>query len=186
MLRFITGGARSGKSSFAEKLVRESPGTTVYIATAVPFDDGMRDRIAKHRQSRPAEWKTVERWKDFEELDGDAAFNEADNVLFDCVTVMITNQMMDSGLDFDSCTMDEVNALEIRIREDTARLLDALDQKNAVIVSNELGSGLVPAYRMGSLFRDIAGRINQEIAARADEVWLAVSGIPVRIKQQNV
>lgn len=182
MLRFITGGARSGKSSFAEKLIEESPGTTAYIATAVPFDDGMRDRIAQHRSRRPSEWATIEQYKNYRDLPDNPDFQQADNILFDCVTVMITNNMMDAGLDYDSCSMEQIHALEDSIRAEVEDLISVLSEKNAVIVSNELGSGLVPAYRMGNYFRDIAGRMNQEIAAAADEVYLTVSGIPVQIK----
>lgn len=181
-LVFVTGGARSGKSTYAETLMREAPGTTAYIATAVPFDEGMRDRIRHHRAQRPSEWETIEQYERFEELPQNAFFAAAQNILFDCVTVMITNQLMDMNLDWDSVTRARIDEAEAYVRAQTQSLVEALRTKNSVIVSNELGMGLVPANRLSSCFRDIAGRMNQYIAEQADEVYITISGIPVRIK----
>lgn len=181
-LTFITGGARSGKSTYGEKLAAESAGPVVYIATAVPFDDGMKDRIAHHRMRRPSDWATIERYRDFDAMAGDPAFTGARTVLLDCLTVLITNQMMDTGLDFDTVPASSVWNLEEAIAAQITTCLDLCADKETIVVANELGLGLVPAYRMGSFFRDIAGRINQMVAARADDVYFCVSGIPMKIK----
>lgn len=185
-LTLVTGGARSGKSAYAEKRIAEweaaGEAPVTYIATAIPFDDGMKDRIAKHRASRPARWATIERTRDFKALAGDPAFGRAKTVILDCLTVLITNQMMTMETDWDHVPMERVDAIEAAIAADVNDALELLAAKHSVIVTNEVGMGLVPAYRMGGLFRDIAGRINQMAAVRADEVVFCVSGIPMRIK----
>ncbi len=181
-LTFITGGARSGKSTFGEKLAMESVGNVVYIATAVAFDDGMKDRIKHHRERRPDEWTTIERYRDFKNLPDDPGFLEADTVLLDCLTVLITNQMMDTGIDFDTVPAEKVWDIEADIMKDIETALDLMRDKNVIVVANEVGLGLVPAYRMGSFFRDIAGRINQMMAGRADDFYFCVSGVPMKVK----
>jgi len=184
MIIYVTGGARSGKSQIAEKKVTELGGNIAYIATATPFDDGMKDRIKKHQMSRPATWLTIEQYKQFQTLRNLPAYQNADALIFDCITVMITNLMMDVGADFDTLTMDEVNATEKMITDEIKVLLKVVseDKKHLVIVSNEVGMGLVPAYKMGAYFRDIQGRINQLLAQAADEVYLAISGLPMKLK----
>ncbi|MDN5300369.1 MAG: adenosylcobinamide kinase / adenosylcobinamide-phosphate guanylyltransferase [Clostridiales bacterium] len=184
MISYVTGGARSGKSRFAEAKVAALGSKIAYIATAIPFDEGMQDRIAKHRRQRPASWETIEQYKQFETLVHQKAFLEADALIFDCATVMITNMMMDSGLDFDTIDVESVNSLESEIAKEVEKLLNVCreNDKQLVIVSNEVGLGLVPSYRMGNLFRDIQGRINQLLAREADEVHFVVSGIPLKIK----
>lgn len=183
-LIYITGGARSGKSTFAQKKAEELGENVVYIATAIAFDDGMKDRIKKHRADRPENWATIERYKGFENILFQEEFQSADLVLLDCITLMVTNLMLESNLDFDTCTREEIDKLEEYILEEIEELLMVVGKggKTAIIVSNEVGMGLVPAYRMGNIFRDIAGRVNQHIANRADEVYLTVSGIEIKIK----
>ncbi|MGD9474436.1 MAG: bifunctional adenosylcobinamide kinase/adenosylcobinamide-phosphate guanylyltransferase [Eubacteriaceae bacterium] len=181
-LIFVTGGARSGKSSFAEEAAKSFNEKVAYIATAIAFDDGMKDRIKKHQAQRPSEWQTIEAYHDFEKLKDDPAFVEAQVILFDCLTVMVTNNMLDQQVDYDSCSMETVGQIEALIKQEVESLLDVCQDKTLVVVSNEVGMGLVPAYKLGSYFRDIAGRMNQLTAARADEVHLCVSGIPVKIK----
>lgn len=181
-LTLVTGGARSGKSTFAEKSVKESGKNIVYIATAIAFDEGMKDRIRRHREQRPAEWATIERYKDFDLLPEDPDFQKADTILFDCMTVMITNNMLELEEDYDHCSMERVTEVEAAIKVEVQKLLEACRDKNLYVVSNELGMGLVPSYKLGNYFRDIAGRMNQMVAAAADEVYLTVSGIPLKIK----
>jgi adenosylcobinamide kinase/adenosylcobinamide-phosphate guanylyltransferase len=184
MMVMVTGGARSGKSAFAEKLCRESRQRVGYIAAAVVTDDDMAARVAAHRAQRPAEWITFERYADFSALEREAAFEGCGVFLLDCVTTMITNHMMDSGLDFDTCDMEAVNRLEAHICAQVDELLHLMRRrgKTLVVVTNEVGQGVVPAYRMGSLFRDIAGRANMRIAREADEVYCMISGLPLRLK----
>ena len=181
-LIFVTGGARSGKSSFAEEQVKIFDEKTAYIATAIAFDDGMKDRIKKHQAQRPAKWQTIEAYHDFEKVKNDPAFIEAQVILFDCLTVMVTNNMLDQQVDYDICSMETVGQIEELIKIEVETLLDVCKDKTLVMVTNEVGMGLVPAYKLGSYFRDIAGRMNQLVASRADEVYLCVSGIPVKIK----
>jgi adenosylcobinamide kinase/adenosylcobinamide-phosphate guanylyltransferase len=181
-LIFITGGARSGKSNYAEKLAKESEKRVTYLATAIAFDDGMKDRIKKHQQSRPQEWTTIERYSNFKEIADVPDFINSEIFLFDCLTVMITNLMMDSGIDFDTCDMDAVNRLEEEIKKEVEGLIDVFREKDLIMVSNEVGLGLVPFYKFGNYFRDISGRMNQLCAEKADEVYFCVSGIPTKIK----
>lgn len=181
-LTFITGGARSGKSTYAEKIAKESNKKIAYVATSIPFDDGMKNRIRKHRAQRPKEWATIEKYRDFDEVTQLQDYQEADLLLVDCVTVMINNLMFYSGLDFDTCEVDQVDVLEKEILAEVKKLVDLSDEKDMIIVTNELGMGLVPAYKMGSYYRDIVGRINQYIASRAEDVYFVVSGIQMKIK----
>lgn len=181
-ITFITGGARSGKSTYAEKIAKESNKKIAYIATSIPFDDGMKSRIKKHKEQRPKEWATIEKYSNFNEVIDLEDYQEADMLLVDCVTVMINNLMFYSGLDFDTCEVEEVDKLEKSIIEEVKKLVNLSAEKDMIIVTNEVGLGLVPAYKMGSYYRDIVGRINQYIASRADEVYLVVSGLQVKIK----
>jgi|AGTN01.3.fsa_nt_gi Adenosyl cobinamide kinase/adenosyl cobinamide phosphate guanylyltransferase len=184
MVVMVTGGARSGKSAFAEKLCRETGERAGYIATAVITDGDMRARVEAHRAQRPQEWATFERYADFAALESEPEFDGCGIFLLDCVTTMIANHMMDSGLDFDTCAIEEVNRLEIHIRAQADGLISLMRRrgKRLVIVTNEVGQGVVPAYRMGSLFRDIAGRVNMRIAQQAGEVYCMISGLPLRLK----
>jgi adenosylcobinamide kinase/adenosylcobinamide-phosphate guanylyltransferase len=178
----VTGGARSGKSSYAERLASEAGDRVGYIATAVVTDADMADRIARHKQSRPAEWDTFETYSGFAKLARDERFAQCDTLLLDCLTTLTTNHMMDSGLDFDTCDMKDVEALEEKITAEVDDLLNAAAGKRLIVVTNEVGQGVVPAFRMGSIFRDIAGRLNMHVAARADEVICMISGLPLRLK----
>ncbi len=180
----VTGGARSGKSNYAEKTAIASKKRVSYIATAVPIDRDMVDRISKHKNSRPAEWQTIEMYKNFINLETRPAFNTADLLLLDCITILITNLMMESDIDFDHCTLQQLEELEQGIISEIADLLVVTRRycKDMIIVTNEVGLGLVPPYKMGNYFRDIAGRVNQQIANEADEVYFVVSGIPMKIK----
>ena len=182
-LILVTGGARSGKSAFAEKKAAECGEKVLYVATAIPFDDEMKDRVRKHRESRPAAWKTLEAYKNLDEcipVHG----NGMDAVLLDCVTVMITNIMFEKEVDWDTCPMSIINEIEAGVLEEVQKLIDVSLRVDAVViaVTNELGLGLVPGQRLGRVFRDIAGRVNQKLAGAADEVYFAVCGIPMRVK----
>lgn len=181
---FVTGGSRSGKSRFAEKTVAKMGNEIAYIATAVVTDKDMAERIKKHQQARPQSWQTIEKYHGFAEL-SQVEQSKADAFILDCITIMITNLMMDSGLDFDKATVEQIGELEGDIQKEIEALLIWVreNNRNIVIVSNEVGLGLVPEYRMGSIFRDIAGKMNQLIAEQANQVYFVVSGIPVKIKR---
>jgi len=182
-LVFVTGGARSGKSSFAEKIAKGCECDVVYIATSIPFDDEMRARIKKHIERRPSNWKTIEAYKD---MDKHLENEKNENVVFllDCITIMITNIMLEYSIDWDVATDREIDCIEVAINLEMEKLLKIIKEKNAtfILVTNEIGMGIVPESRLPRAFRDIAGRINQFIAKASDEVYLCVSGIPVKIK----
>jgi adenosylcobinamide kinase/adenosylcobinamide-phosphate guanylyltransferase len=182
-LILVTGGARSGKSRFAEKKASDFGDRVLYIATAVAFDEEMKERIRRHRQQRPSGWETLEAYRDFEtSLPGLLAGRDA--VLLDCVTVMVSNILLQKAMDWEGISVEEINAVEKEVDSQVRSLLSII--KNAeipfVLVTNELGMGVVPPYALGRAFRDIAGRVNQILAGEAEEVYLCVSGIPVKIK----
>lgn len=178
----ITGGARSGKSTLAESIAKETGENIVYIATAIPFDDGMKDRIKRHRESRPRDWQTIEKYDDFQDIIENQNFINCDTVLLDCMTLMVSNLLLESGIDFEKCSYNDIDKIEKYIFNQINILLKVTREKKFIVVTNEVGMGLVPSYKLGSVFRDIAGRVNQHLAARSKEVYLTVSGIPIKIK----
>lgn len=180
----VTGGARSGKSTYGEAFVTKMGKTIGYIATAIITDADMAKRIEHHKISRPQEWVTFELYKDFESLRLDGSFLACDTLILDCLTILITNQMFDVEVDYDTCDAVEVQKIEDAIKEQIKLLLNMIREqdKNLVIISNEVGLGLVPSYRLGNLFRDIAGRMNQYVASQADEAYFIVSGLPLKLK----
>ena len=180
----VTGGARSGKSTIAEKILLGKKEDILYIATSIAFDEEMEDRIKKHQERRDDRWKLVETYEDFHKLVDNEDFKSCRYILFDCITVMLSNRLFDKRLDNDT-DLDKYDELEREILEDIENLLKITREydKTIVIVTNELGMGIVPIDRISRMYRDIAGRINQSIATQADKVILAVSGIGVDIKK---
>jgi len=180
----VTGGVRSGKSGFAEKKVMEIGNKIGYMATAVITDEDMAKRIEHHRASRPKEWPTFERYNNFEALESDEVFLSCDTLIFDCVTTAVTSIMLDEPVDYDKDSQEVMDKVEEQVKRELAALLNmvAATKQNLVLVTNEVGLGIVPPYRLGSIFRDIAGRMNQYIASRADEVYFIVSGLPITLK----
>lgn len=162
----ITGGARSGKSTLAERMTLELGAPAIYIATAQAFDHEMADRIAAHRARRGAEWKTVA-----EPMQLAQALNCTDGQgprLVDCLTLWLSNLML---AQHDWAT-------------ETDRVLHELSQQTSpvVFVTNEVGGGIVPENKLAREFRDAAGLLNQRIAAACDELWLCVAGHPIKVK----
>lgn len=176
----VTGGSRSGKSRYAEEIYRDLD-DVLYIATAVITDKEMEDRVRMHRQSRNHKWDTAEQYKDLDKLIYES---KNKNVLLDCVTVMISNLMFDSSMDVESMKQEELTILEGKIMGEFEKLIKAVrsQEKNLILVTNELGTGIVPEYKLGRIFRDIAGRINQEIASLSDNVYLVSCGLPLKLK----
>jgi adenosylcobinamide kinase/adenosylcobinamide-phosphate guanylyltransferase len=165
-LTLILGGARSGKSAHAERLIAELQPPWTYVATAQAFDDEMRERIAIHQGRRDQRWRTMEAPLDLAEmLQG---IVEGAAVLVDCLTLWLTNQML-AGHDLD---------LECR------RLEQVLSAPRGpwFVVSNEVGMGIVPDNTLARRFRDEAGRLNQRVAAIAGRVIFMVAGIPMQVK----
>lgn len=162
----VTGGARSGKSALAERLAQSCGNKVIYIATSEPFDDEMQSRIDRHRARRDAGWRTVDAPLELPDMlvqtDGDAPR------LVDCLTMWLNNLIYHNR-----DVADEVDRLIKVISEQQADL---------VMVTNEIGSGLVPQTAEARKFRDLAGELNQMVAQAASQVYLSVSGIPVKIK----
>lgn len=185
-LVLILGGARSGKSTFAERLAANSGRRVAFIATATASDEDMRQRIARHRASRPQDWYTLE-----EPLDLAAAIRHASTVadvmLLDCMTLWLANwldQQGDMNLEQDSSLSNaHVNGMLKDIEEFLAAVADLAANKTLIVVSNEVGLGIVPAYPLGRIYRDMLGRVNQRLARTADRVYLMVAGLGVDIKR---
>lgn len=180
----ITGGARSGKSSFAEKLAKELGGRILYIATAIPFDEEMKDRIRRHKESRPPEWDTFEAYKNLgREIEEKG--KEYDVILLDCITVMITNIFIEyPEIDFENPDFSKVENVENEIRREIEGLAEGIKNTdaNVILVTNELGCGIVPENLFTRVFRDISGRVNQYIAYSCDEVYVTICGLPLKLK----
>jgi adenosylcobinamide kinase/adenosylcobinamide-phosphate guanylyltransferase len=170
-LIFVTGGARSGKSDFSARLAEAADGKKVYIATATPGDPEMAERIARHKAGRGDGWLTVEEPVNLTEAVSGIEPGAA--LVLDCVTLWLTNLLMTCEDGFEECAC-------ARGRELVAALKDI--SGTAVVVSNEIGLGVVPDNALGRKFRDAAGRVNRIIAEAADEAYLVVSGMPVKIK----
>lgn len=177
-LIFILGGARSGKSSYAQRIAGELGGSSVtYVATAEAGDDEMRARIATHRSERPAEWRTVEAPR-LAGLDLTALAGDVRVVVLDCLTLLVSNAIIAAGDDWNGSTAEAAAGLEVDA------LLAAYHKGNAtwIVISNEVGMGLVPPYPLGRVYRDALGRANQQIAAAADRVLLLVAGLAWELK----
>jgi adenosylcobinamide kinase/adenosylcobinamide-phosphate guanylyltransferase len=176
-LIFLLGGARSGKSQTAEAIAREHGGRALFVATAEPTDADMRQRIADHRASRPADWHTLEAPINTAEQIAATSF-AYDTLILDCLTLMISNILVELP---EALTQAEANDAALAAVDP---LLAAQAQSDAtwIVVSNEVGMGVVPPTRLGNLYRDMLGRANQRIAKAADEVLLLVAGIPWRLK----
>ncbi len=177
----ITGGARSGKSRHAERLAASSE-RVLYIATSKIFDEEMATRIQHHRDSRPPHWRTVEQYRDLNSVIG-AENDPQQAILLECITTLITNVMFDAAGDAPEEEWDFAS-IEQQINQQIDLLLVACAASPAPVylVTNEVGMGIVPENRLARHFRDIAGRVNQRLAHQAQEVWLLVSGIGVKIK----
>lgn len=182
-LILVTGGARSGKSSFAEEKAGSFGKNILYIATAIAFDNEMKERIRRHRMQRPEGWETLEAFRDFSRV-LPHMLERRDAVLLDCVTVMISNIMLQKEMDWEGLSVDDMNEAEREVAGQVESLLTIIKEADMpfILVTNELGMGVVPPTVLGRAIRDIAGRANQQLARAADEVYLCVSGIPVRIK----
>jgi len=162
----VTGGARSGKSALAERLAQSYGNKVIYIATSEPFDDEMQSRIDRHRARRDAGWRTVDAPLELPDMlvqtDGDAPR------LGDGLTMWLNNVIYHHR----------------DVADEVGRLIEVISEQQAdlVMVTNEIGSGLVPQTAEARKFRDLAGELNQMVAQAASQVYLSVSGIPVKIK----
>lgn len=185
-LIFVLGGARSGKSSFAERLAMISGRSVSFIATATPSDDEMRTRITDHRASRPTTWVTIEEQLDLAQAVQQAT-QVADVLLLDCMTLWLSNWLWHNGaINFDEDTTASMRTSK-EVLTEVERLLLVTDSmaigKTLIVVSNEVGLGIVPEYAVSRAYRDILGRVNQRLAQHANRVYLMVAGLAVDIKR---
>lgn len=174
----VTGGARSGKSSFAEKLaLKIGGGRAAYIATAQIFDDEMSFRVKLHQARRADNWRTFE--APFAAKEKILAAGESFRaILFDCVTFYVSNFLCAAELDDEKFLYDNLRGL-------IQKLIDAAEQSDAttIFVTNEVGGGIVPENKLARRFRDLAGLANQMLAARAEKVFLTIAGLAVDVKK---
>jgi adenosylcobinamide kinase/adenosylcobinamide-phosphate guanylyltransferase len=177
MRELIIGGARSGKSSLALARARESNKQVIFIATAAPSDDEMRERIVKHRGERPADWRTIEVEADLATAIRGAMHPDV-LLVVDCLTVWLANVLFDERSGY--------TTNEALFEQRRAELLAAANQLacDAIFVSNEVGMGLVPETDIGRRFRDEQGRLNQQFAALCERVTLVAAGLPITLKSQ--
>ncbi|MEC0238411.1 bifunctional adenosylcobinamide kinase/adenosylcobinamide-phosphate guanylyltransferase [Paenibacillus dokdonensis] len=178
----VTGGARSGKSSFAERWIMAHTDQAVYVATAQAFDQEMKERIALHQEQRNQNdftWRTVEEPLRLSELlQSWHSGPEAPAVLVDCLTLWLSNVIL---------AVEGQQDMELRIREAVDTLVEQIKTYPGplVLVTNEVGDGVVPEYALGRLFRDYAGILNQSVARVCDQVFLVTVGIPVELKSRE-
>lgn len=180
-----SGGARSGKSEFAEQLALSLKGRKAYVATGQAFDDEMKDRIKKHQLRRGKEWITFEiplhLHKNWEQIK-----NVSDVILIDCLTMFTSNHIFAHG---DINTQEDSNRIESIILEELRLLLQEIknsNDKTVIFVTNEIGLGIVPGNKLARYFRDITGRVNREVASAANKMYLTISGVTIELKSQEV
>jgi len=170
---FVTGGARSGKSAFAQRLAASTGLDVVFIATLEPLDEEMERRIARHQVERPAAWQTIEAplepRRPLEVVSAEAC------VLLDCWSLWVSNRLLRLG---EAPTNEAIAALETELVRDVDAILDVQRTRGGplVSVSNEVGGGVVPDSALGRAYRDLLGRVNQRVAASATRAWLLVAG----------
>ncbi|MFC1897409.1 bifunctional adenosylcobinamide kinase/adenosylcobinamide-phosphate guanylyltransferase [Chloroflexota bacterium] len=177
----ITGGARSGKSHFAQELAQGLGKPVLFVATAVAGDEEMKQRIEEHQRARPVTWTTLEVTTQVGNQISQK-IGEAQVVIVDCITLLINNIFSR----YNDQTGEKVGAslIEEKVTSEINELVECINRIDAsfILVTNEVGMGLVPANAMGRLYRDLLGKANQLLAQGVDEVYLMVAGLPVQIK----
>ena len=174
----ILGGARGGKSQFAQDLAGKLGDKVLFVATGQAYDEEMHVRIENHKNSRPTSWRTLEALMGVSERIKEN-IGDAEVVLVDCITMLVSNVLADNG----ACENKEKDIIS-----EIEDLLECVDSVDAVfiIVSNEVGLGIVPENKLARYYRDYLGRANQLLAQKADEVYLLVAGLPVELKALTV
>ncbi|MFA5317572.1 MAG: bifunctional adenosylcobinamide kinase/adenosylcobinamide-phosphate guanylyltransferase [Dehalococcoidales bacterium] len=171
-LVLVLGGARSGKSRFAQQMASEAAEKVLFVATAEALDKEMRARIVEHRKNRPGHWRTLETTSSLgQKLKTE--IGDARVVIIDCLTLLISNIIGSSDKDSEKRVLTEIEEL-IAV---TGQI-----EASFIIVSNEVGLGLVPDNPLGRNFRDLAGKAHQLIAGAASEVYFMVAGLPLKLK----
>jgi adenosylcobinamide kinase/adenosylcobinamide-phosphate guanylyltransferase len=183
MIILITGGTRSGKSSYGEgRLNMEED--ILYLATATITDEEMKHRVEHHQKRRGNRYQTVEGYKNMDKF---IQMSSCHHTILDCVGTTITNILFERCSDLEHINQDEAETIEKEILQYFENIITSMKEKagKQVIITNEVGMSLVSEYRMGRVFTDILGRVNQYIARQAEEVVLMVSGIPVNISRKS-
>ena len=173
IVTLILGGVRSGKSRFAEQMAGKTKGVT-FIATARPSDAEMRRKIARHRSERPASWETIEAPVALAKAIASRS-DKTDVIIIDCLTIYVDNITSTHHGD-----VPKVEREFDRVCREIQRC-----RSSVIIVSNEVGCGVVPAFRSGRRYRDLLGQLNQRVADIADRVILMVAGIPLAVKEPH-
>jgi len=178
----ILGGARSGKSSFAQHLASQLGEKVLFVATAAGLDEEMKRRIEEHQKGRPKSWRTLESLTGVGKSIAEHG-RDAQVVIVDCVTLLINNVFEECKSSLGLQEVDE-DLLEKRVTAEMQELIACIGKLDAsfVIVSNEVGTGLVPVTMVGRTYRDLLGKANQELARRSDQVYLMIAAIPIRMK----
>jgi adenosylcobinamide kinase/adenosylcobinamide-phosphate guanylyltransferase len=170
----LLGGARSGKSSYAQEIATTLGEDVLFIATGQPLDEEMKERINQHKRNRPKGWKTIESTNHIGRVMKEHEGNTR-TIIIDCITLLVSNLLGDEPDYFvaENRIIEEVNELDSAMKASRA---------NVIIVSNEVGLGLVPDNKLGRIYRDLLGKANQLLAKSADEVYFMAAGIPIKIK----
>ena len=181
---FILGGARSGKSRLAQNIAAKLGKKVIFVATGEPLDEEMASRIEKHKRMRPRDWRTLE----IDSNIGQRLKEQIGNVevvLLDCLTLLISNVILNEVKNLEKINFAEA---EKRVMAEMKDLIECIDryEGNFIIVSNEVGLGLVPESKLGRIYRDLLGKANQLLAQHANEVYFMASGIPVKLKSQSL
>ena len=177
----IIGGVRSGKSQFAKELALRSGKPVLFVATATADDEEMRQRIEEHQQRRPAAWSTLE----VSTHVGNEILQKiggAQVVIVDCVTLLVNNIFSQHSYQTDE--QIDASLVEKEVASEISELVECINRVDTsfIMVTNEVGTGLVPVSRVGRLYRDLLGKANQVLAEHADEIYLMVAGLPMQIK----
>jgi len=180
----LLGGARSGKSRFAQEYARRNGENVLFVATATAGDEDMRRRIEKHKKDRPTNWRTMEVVTNIG-MQIETNARDAQLIVIDCITMLVNNIF--SRYDEKQFDTIDDSVLEKEVVAEIEQLQMCMKKVRAsfLVVSNEVGLGLVLDNRMGRLYRDSLGRANQMLAQESDEVYLLVAGIPLRVKPGN-
>jgi len=180
----IIGGARSGKSRHALELARKKAAKVLFVATAAALDEEMKQRIEEHKKARPAAWRTLEVQTDVGRKIQPELGN-AQVVIIDCIALLVNN-ILSQHYSVNNHTK-ELKVIEKAVDDEINGLIACFRQvgANFIVVSNEVGTGIVPTDKMSRLYRDLLGKANQMLAQHADEVLMMVAGIPIRLKSED-
>jgi len=180
-MTLLLGGARSGKSTFAERLAKKKGQSVLYVATAETLDEEMETRVQIHRQQRPEHWQTREVPLQVARLLTEDP-PEVEVVLLDCITLLVSNLLLEYGGSEDNPHQEQVEEAVSRELENLISLIREGDS-SWILVSNEVGLGLVPPYPLGRVYRDVLGRANRRLAAAANEVYFLAAGMAVPLHE---